>query len=173
MPTERTASDAERATEIAARNTCSLHDCIDAIDDIRWLLSSLAALVQELDAANTFIADATRIAGEQAKRVEKLELRNWHLQAENGERVLELGADKDRIAALAKQLSDAEAFDRDVRASLHQAEARIEALTRAIRWALGEEGEFPSRGLGEPSFYWRSELRARAALSAPAEEPST
>lgn len=34
----------------------------------------------------------------------------------------------------------------------------------AIRWALGERGEFRVRDEGEPAFWWRSELRRRAAI---------
>lgn len=45
----------------------------------------------------------------------------------------------------------------------------VERLTSAIRWALGEEGEFPEEpeplaGKYRRRFWWRSELRKRAAL---------
>ena len=44
-------------------------------------------------------------------------------------------------------------------------EIRISKLERAIRWALGEIGDF---GSGKPAdakpFWWRKELRARAGL---------
>jgi hypothetical protein len=59
-----------------------------------------------------------------------------------------------------KQLHD------DTFAALAQAEARVAALEGAIRWALGEEGEFPAVPDGRHSLYWwRKELRARAALA--------
>lgn len=38
-----------------------------------------------------------------------------------------------------------------------------ERLLSAIRWALGEEGEFPERDPKKP-YGWRSELRRRAGL---------
>jgi hypothetical protein len=48
--------------------------------------------------------------------------------------------------------------------------ARCEALETAIRWALGEVGEFPDepepRGKYRRKYYWRTELRKRAGLSA-------
>lgn len=52
--------------------------------------------------------------------------------------------------------------------------AEMEQLRNAIRWALGEEGEFmpaedePLRPDGSPvaRYWWRSELRRRAALAA-------
>lgn len=42
--------------------------------------------------------------------------------------------------------------------------ARVEALEGAIRWALGEQGEFtiPAEPFGR--YWWRAELRRRAAL---------
>lgn len=49
-------------------------------------------------------------------------------------------------------------------------EAENERLVSAIRWALGEEGEFPpdparESGKWRQPYYWRTELRRRAALS--------
>jgi hypothetical protein len=58
-------------------------------------------------------------------------------------------------------------------AAARAAEARASLLERAIRWALGEEGEFPEQpeplklpgGTVLPRrYWWRTELRARAAL---------
>jgi hypothetical protein len=52
-------------------------------------------------------------------------------------------------------------------ASHAQSQARIAELTEAIiRWALGEEGEFPTWPesvtiKGNPKFWWRKELRAK------------
>ncbi len=54
---------------------------------------------------------------------------------------------------------------------------RIATLEAAVRWALGEEGEFTPR-LDGGRYWWRTELRARAAIraamgsaAAPSEEP--
>lgn len=56
-------------------------------------------------------------------------------------------------------------------AALQQQQQDSERLTSAIRWALGEEGEFPYRAAGQigPNngpYWWRPELRHRA-FSAP------
>lgn len=37
----------------------------------------------------------------------------------------------------------------------------------AIRWALGEGEDFPFRKDGQSAYWWRTELRKRAALPAP------
>ena len=52
-------------------------------------------------------------------------------------------------------------------AALEQARAEVERLTSAIRWALGEGGEFPVRMEGQGQYWWRTELRRRAALKSP------
>lgn len=49
------------------------------------------------------------------------------------------------------------------------AEERIAQLESAIKWALGEEGEFgeepePLAGKYRRQFWWRTELRRRAGL---------
>ena len=42
-------------------------------------------------------------------------------------------------------------------------QARVEALEGAVRWALGEAGDFPM--IAEPPYYrWRTELRERARM---------
>jgi hypothetical protein len=46
------------------------------------------------------------------------------------------------------------------------AQATAERLREAIRWALGEVGTFCERKPEDGAFYWRAELRARAALAA-------
>ena len=43
--------------------------------------------------------------------------------------------------------------------------ARVAELEAAVRWALGEEGDFPLRGDGQGAYWWRTELRRRAALA--------
>lgn len=50
-------------------------------------------------------------------------------------------------------------------ASLKIAHARIAKLENAIKWALGEKGDFPQRQDGQGSYYWRTELRKRAFSS--------
>lgn len=58
-------------------------------------------------------------------------------------------------------------FDRAMAAEAERdaAIARAEKAEAAIRWALGEEGDFPPRGEGEPAYWWRKELRRLASLS--------
>jgi len=48
--------------------------------------------------------------------------------------------------------------------ALRSLAAERDALREAILWALGERGEFPPRGDGDPPYGWRKELRRRAAL---------
>ena len=43
-------------------------------------------------------------------------------------------------------------------------QAEVERLRAAIRWALGEEGTFAERLADGPMYWWRTELRKRAAL---------
>lgn len=43
-------------------------------------------------------------------------------------------------------------------------EAQNKRYERAIRWALGELGEFRTREDGEGGFWWRTELHKRAGL---------
>ena len=38
-------------------------------------------------------------------------------------------------------------------------------LRSAVKWALGEEGDFAPRAEGQGAYWWRSELRKRIALS--------
>lgn len=52
-----------------------------------------------------------------------------------------------------------------------RSEARIARLEAALRWALGEGGDFPVRSGGDGMFWWRKELRVRAALSTPLGTP--
>lgn len=42
---------------------------------------------------------------------------------------------------------------------------RCQRLEAAIRWALGEGDEFPHRIPGDGPYWWRHELRQRAALN--------
>jgi hypothetical protein len=46
----------------------------------------------------------------------------------------------------------------------------LERYESAIRWALGEGDDFPMREPGEGAYWWRNELRRRAALKL--EEPT-
>lgn len=52
----------------------------------------------------------------------------------------------------------------DTAAALRSLAAERDRLREAILWALGERGEFPPRGDGDPPYGWRKELRRRAAL---------
>ncbi len=50
-----------------------------------------------------------------------------------------------------------------------RADTKVERLTAAIRWALGEDGEFgeeppPLAGKCRRRYWWRTELRQRAGL---------
>lgn len=47
---------------------------------------------------------------------------------------------------------------------VRELEVQRDLLAHAIRWALGENGEFKSRAAGAGGFWWRKELRARARL---------
>ena len=44
------------------------------------------------------------------------------------------------------------------------AHRKIKTLTKAVRWALGEEGDFESRKDGDPPYWWRKKLRHFARL---------
>ena len=44
---------------------------------------------------------------------------------------------------------------------------RVRELEDAIRWALGEVGDFPARGPAQGAYWWRSELLRRARLTKP------
>ena len=48
--------------------------------------------------------------------------------------------------------------------------ATIAELRGAIRWALGEGDDFRPREEGEGAYWWRKELRRRAALSGTKED---
>ena len=41
----------------------------------------------------------------------------------------------------------------------------IRKLQMAVRWALGEVGDFPMRQEGQGAYWWRTELRRRAGMS--------
>lgn len=41
----------------------------------------------------------------------------------------------------------------------------IRRLRRAVRWALGENGDFAQRPDGAGAYWWRTELRRRAGMS--------
>jgi hypothetical protein len=41
---------------------------------------------------------------------------------------------------------------------------RVCTLEAAVRWALGEGDDFPTREAGQGMYWWRTELRRRAAL---------
>ena len=41
----------------------------------------------------------------------------------------------------------------------------IRRLRRALKWALGESGDFAQRPIGAGAYWWRTELRRRAGMS--------
>ena len=43
--------------------------------------------------------------------------------------------------------------------------AEVERLTGAIRWALGEIGDFGPRPKKAPIYWWRKELRKRSGIT--------
>lgn len=57
-------------------------------------------------------------------------------------------------------------FARKLERSNHALTARVKELEGALRWALGEEGEFPFRAEVQGAYWWRTELRRRALLPA-------
>lgn len=70
-----------------------------------------------------------------------------------------------------KSLSAAEIMEcilsvngRGVRQEIRDRLDRLEKCEAALRWALGEIGDFPERRFGQPAYWWRTELRKRAAL---------
>lgn len=68
--------------------------------------------------------------------------------------VRKLRADlNDAVRQLAKQSRD-----------LDSCERRLLALGQAVKWALGENGEFKPRPSKGGSFWWREELRRRAGM---------
>ena len=53
------------------------------------------------------------------------------------------------------------------KAKIERAEAAACRMETAIRWALGEGDDFPAREDGQGAYWWRNELRGRAALASP------
>lgn len=56
-------------------------------------------------------------------------------------------------------------YSRHEKARADKAEAALAKATAAICWALGEEGDFQPRGEGQPTYWWRKELRRLASLT--------
>ncbi len=76
----------------------------------------------------------------------------------------------DTIRSLRAEVEQLKAQLADEKRQLAAAEAQLAALRDIIRWALGEEGEFPPSQDGSTrGYWWRTEMRQRfrAALSAP------
>lgn len=53
----------------------------------------------------------------------------------------------------------------DTLAAMKAAVRELRRLQMAVRWALGEVGDFPMRQEGQGAYWWRTELRKRAGLS--------
>ena len=93
-----------------------------------------------------------RITTEEVERIAGENEREGVLAGEDGRmwgsrRTVELGERLIACAAVIRSLA-----------------AERDRLREAILWALGERGEFPPRGDGDPPYGWRKELRRRAAL---------
>ena len=72
--------------------------------------------------------------------------------------------ERDVIAHFLREANAIQPILAPLRERVQRAEQRVRDLEAAIRWALGEEGEFPSREAGQGAYWWRTELRQRAAL---------
>ena len=57
---------------------------------------------------------------------------------------------------------------REQKAEIERAEVAACRMQTAIRWALGEGDDFPAREDGQGAYWWRNELRERAALASSA-----
>lgn len=83
----------------------------------------------------------------------------------------------DHIAALAAKDAAISALKGAVHADVAEFtrdSEQIRVLREAIAWALGENDDFRAREPGEGAYWWRKELRERAALASTApvaEEP--
>lgn len=82
----------------------------------------------------------------------------------------------DPVPALVQRLRELAEAWKQATDLLEEQAVRIQQLEAAIRWALGEEGDFseeppPLAGKYRQRFWWRTELRRRAALS-PRQEPT-
>lgn len=75
-----------------------------------------------------------------------------------------LAADKLAREAVAAAANEARRTD-EILQRMDRQDLEIIRLEDAIRWALGEKGDFPSRPEGAGSYYWRAELRKRAGMS--------
>lgn len=66
----------------------------------------------------------------------------------------------------AERIAEYEELRRHSRAArvIRSLAAERDAMREAILWADGERGEFPPREEGDPPYWWRKELRRRAAL---------
>lgn len=92
------------------------------------------------------------------------ELQKYWLYAESYRlRLVEKADNKCGNYYRCKDVDTARAQDKAAIADLQERLARSEA---AIRWALGEEGDFPGEHPGKGRYHWRTELRARAGLAA-------
>jgi hypothetical protein len=84
----------------------------------------------------------------------------WMAAHFNDERLTEAKQGWDSCIA---DLRTAAEICREVEVERDNLRQRVQALTEAIEWALGQRGDFRPRGDGEGAHWWRRELRARAA----------
>ncbi len=84
------------------------------------------------------------------------------------EKASELIANAEQILRGEPSIEDIDTVYRllaEARVRVAAVEQDTRRLVSAIRWALGEEGDFaPQEFVAQGKFYWRSELRARAGL---------
>ena len=72
----------------------------------------------------------------------------------------DLLAENDPCPDYISELSQLEARKNDI---INRKQSRIDELEHAIKWAIGEEGDFV-KPQGGKAFWWRASLRRRASL---------
>ena len=67
-----------------------------------------------------------------------------------------------RISEQAEKLRFSHDRIGELKSELAASQQRVAELEEAIKWALGENGEFVGREVGQGAFWWRTELRRRS-----------
>lgn len=152
----------------------------------RTLIASAPTLAAELDASRRELASERKLWAAEAQELAEAMRALAASQSEVAECHAALERWKPQLAAAARRAEELErerdeALDRldSADADLAGWQTKSEHLEAAVRWALGESPEgFAQRPMDENGYtkgpyWWRSELRARAALSpAPGEGES-